>query len=285
MGNEFGLGRGLAGGHHGLLLVMVLAALAEGLWRRRYDFAALWASLAIVIGQQILSPVSALAMGPVYRWFASLSPHAFPASDWRTWAVGFIAVEFAYYWFHRFSHTVRWLWATHSVHHTSHEMVLPAAARLGWTGPLSLGWLCFVPLVLLGLPVQVMGALLGANLLWQFWLHTEAIGRLGPLEWVLNTLSAHRAHHSRDEAFLDCNFGGVLIVFDRLFGTYRAEPAARGLNYGLHGVEQGNGVMAIAFGEWRRMFAAMARAPGFVAKARVALGRPGADQFTTGKSI
>ena len=102
---------------------------------------------------------------------------------------------------------------------------------------------------------------------------------------MLNTPSAHRAHHSRDEAFLDCNFGGVLIVFDRLFGTYRAEPAARGLNYGLHGVEQGNGVMAIAFGEWRRMFAAMARAPGFVAKARVALGRPGADQFTTGKSI
>lgn len=139
----------------------------------------------------------------------------------------------AYYWFHRFSHTVRWLWATHAVYHSASEFTLPAAVRLGWTGLFSLGWLIYLPLILTGFPPLMVATLLAANLLYQYTLHTEAIDRLGPLELVLNTPSHHRAHHASDVPFLDCNFGGMLIIYDRLFGTFRRESDGGGLTYGL----------------------------------------------------
>ncbi|EGD57403.1 fatty acid hydroxylase [Novosphingobium nitrogenifigens DSM 19370] len=288
MDNPFGL----AAHHRGLLFIMLAAALAEALWRGRYDIMAFLASLGILVGQQVLRPLDALFLGPMFRAIAAHAPVSWPAGDWRTWVVAFVGVEFAYYWFHRLSHRVRWMWATHAVHHSSTELVLPAALRLGWTGPISMGWVCYLPLLLLGFPPRVVAVLLGANLLWQFWLHTEAVGRLGLLEEVLNTPSHHRAHHSCDDAFLDCNFGGVLIVFDRLFGTFRREPDGGGLHYGLKGHAPSTNVFEIALGEWRRLFAAMGRAHGLFAKVRVALGPPDEDvdhsaggALTSGKSI
>ncbi|WP_240950356.1 sterol desaturase family protein [Novosphingobium sp. ERN07] len=176
---------------------------------------------------------------------------------------GFFAVEFAYYWFHRFSHTVRWMWATHAVHHSSREYVLPSAVRLGWTEFFSLGWTFFAALVLIGFPPTVVAVLLGANLIYQFPLHTEAVRRLPNwVEAVFNTPSHHRAHHASETEFLDCNFGGVLIVWDRVFGTFRAEPHDRALRYGLvHDLDSRNPVR-IALHEWRRLFGDIARARG-----------------------
>lgn len=273
MGNAIGL----AARHPGIAVLMLAAILAEYVWRRRsrgYDLRALGASVGVFAGQLLLRPLTALVMGMI---FAALVPaslfHLSPA-DWRTWAGGFLAVEFAYYWFHRASHRLRWMWATHSVHHSATELVLPAAYRLGWTEFFSLGWLFFAALVLIGFPPTVIAALLAINLTYQFPLHTEAIGRLGPLEWVFNTPSHHRAHHSRDAAWLDCNFGGVLIVFDRMFGTFRAEPLGGGLHYGLAGREPETNPVRIAIGEWRRMFVDIGRAKGLAAKIAVALGAP-----------
>ncbi|PEQ10725.1 sterol desaturase [Novosphingobium sp. PC22D] len=264
---------------HPWILPILLALIAgEFVWRRRtkhgYDGGAALASLGVAVGQGIIRPLTGIALAVIFGGLAQVAPFAWPVDDWRTWVAGFVAVEFVYYWFHRFSHTVRWLWATHAVHHSATEMVLPAAVRLGWTEFFSLGWLFFASLLLAGFPPVVVVTLLGINLLYQFPLHTEMVGRLGPLEWILNTPSHHRAHHSRDAAFLDCNFGGVLIVFDRLFGTFRQEPAGGGLRYGLvNGLDSRN-PLRIALHEWGRMMRDMRRAEGGAARVRIAFGRP-----------
>ena len=170
-----------------------------------------------------------------------------------TWLALFVGVEFFYYWFHRSSHVCRWFWATHVVHHTPERMVLSGALRLGWTGPLSGAFVFYVPLVLLGFSPQSVFIVLAVNLLYQFWLHTEMVPKLGVFEWLFNTPSHHRVHHARNREYLDANFGGVLIVFDRLFGSFVAEDAAVPCDYGLVKPIGSDKVFRIAFGEWRQM--------------------------------
>jgi len=129
------------------------------------------------------------------------------------WGLGllFLGVEFAYYWMHRCAHEVRWLWASYVVHHTPEHIHLASAFRLGATELLSGNWLFYFPLYLLGFNPLAVSGMLSVNLLYQFWLHTEMIGRLGPLEWVLNTPSHHRVHHASNPEYLDRNYGGIVI--------------------------------------------------------------------------
>lgn len=263
----------------GILVAMLVAILVEWAWRSRvarrgYDVAASAASLAVWLGGFVMKPVALLVIAPAFEALASIAPWQFSTGDWRAWVAGFFAVEFAYYWYHRWSHTINWLWATHATHHSANEMTLPAAIRLGWTGPLSGGWLTYAPLILLGFPPTMVATLLAANLLYQFWLHTEAIGKLGPLEWVLNTPSHHRAHHASNEAYLDCNFGGVLILFDRLFGTFVAEPDEQGLSYGLTKPIRSNNPATIALRQWLILFGAMRRAHSLRHALAIAAARP-----------
>lgn len=260
-----------------VLVVMLALVIAEYAWRRArggYDVRAVAASFGVAAGQALIRPVTGIATLAAFQLAHDWSPFPLPVDDWRTWVAGFVALEFAYYWFHRASHQVRWLWATHAVHHSTRQFVLPSAIRLGWTEFFSLGWLFFATLALVGFPPVVIGVLLGLNLLYQFPLHTEAIGKLGPLEWVFNTPSHHRAHHSSDAEWLDCNFGGVTVVFDRLFGTFRAEPDGGGLTYGLVKPMDSLNPFRIALHEWQRMYAEIASATGIKAKLRVALGKP-----------
>lgn len=176
----------------------------------------------------------------------------------------FLGVEFAYYWFHRLSHEIRWLWATHAVHHSPEHLTVLAAYRLGWTGLLSGGWLLFMPLIVLGFHPAAVFLTLALNLLYQSWIHTDLIPRLGWLEYVLNTPSNHRVHHATNADYLDRNYGGVLIVFDRLFGTYVEEREGEPCKYGLVSPVQSHNPVAIAFHEWLRMArdARTARSPG-----------------------
>lgn len=269
----------LAFQHPWILVIMVALVLAEIGWRLRkgrgYDGRAASASLGVALGQAVFRPLTGILTGAIFLFVADMSPWRLPADDWRTWVAGFFAVEFAYYWFHRSSHSVRWMWATHAVHHSTREYVLPSAIRLGWTEFFSLGWVFFAALMLVGFPPQVVVFLLGANLIYQFPLHTETVGRLpGWIEAVFNTPSHHRAHHASEPDYLDCNFGGVLIVWDRLFGTFRAEPVDRPLRYGLVHEMNSRNPVHIALHEWKRMFRDMARARGVHAKIKVALGRP-----------
>jgi sterol desaturase/sphingolipid hydroxylase (fatty acid hydroxylase superfamily) len=138
------------------------------------------------------------------------------------WVVAIVGYDFAYYWWHRMSHRVNFFWAAHVVHHQSEDYNLAVALRQGaFQG--SFSWVFYLPLALLGLPPLVFLTLSSINTLYQFWIHTRVIGRLGPLEWVLNTPSNHRVHHGRNPRYIDRNHGGTLIVWDRLFGTYARE--------------------------------------------------------------
>ena len=140
--------------------------------------------------------------------------------------------------------------SNHAVHHSPNQLNLSAAYRIGIFGRLTGTAFFFVPLVWLGFPPRIVFAMLQLNLLYQFWIHATWIPRLGWLEWVLNTPSAHRVHHAANLDYLDANYGGVLIVFDRLFGTYRAERDDLPCRYGLVKPMTGYNPLQLEFGPW-----------------------------------
>jgi len=238
----------------GPLLVLALIGIeATALhWQKRrgYDLKESAATLGILAGQLVLRGATASLLAPI---FAAIYQHrllTIPMKGLTPWLVLFFAVEFLYYWMHRASHRVHWLWASHQVHHSTQRLNFSSAYRLGWTAILSGSWLFFTPLILLGFhPASVFG-MLALNLGYQFFLHTETIGSLGPLEGWINTPAGHRVHHAAGGVPFDQNFGGMLLVFDRLFGTYTAEPRERKLAYGIAGRPVSYNPIRIAFAGW-----------------------------------
>lgn len=263
-------------------IVGILLALAvlEWIWRTQiarkgYDLRASMGSIGVAAIGSLLKPLNTAIIAGAFLATAAIAPLSLPADDWRVWVACFVGVEFAYYWFHRWSHTVNLLWASHAVHHSANEMTLPAAVRLGWTNALSGGWVVFLPLILIGFPPAMVGGLLAANLLYQYVLHTEAVGKLWhPIEYLFNTPSHHRAHHASNQACLDCNFGGVLIVFDRIFGTFVGEPKEGGLAYGLVTPLNSHNPFRIALRQWGVLFGALRQAPSWRQRTRLVFGQP-----------
>jgi sterol desaturase/sphingolipid hydroxylase (fatty acid hydroxylase superfamily) len=192
------------------------------------------ASLAMGIGNVIISAFTVL--GAVALWNFGYEHRVFSLgqpSRWWSWLVLFFAEDLAYYWFHRSHHNVRLLWAAHVNHHSSQRFNLSTALRQPWFTPVT-GPVFWLPLALLGYPPAMILTAQAVSLIYQFWIHTELIVRLPrPLELVLNTPSHHRVHHGKNVAYLDRNHGGVLIVWDRLFGTFAAENSRDPVRYGL----------------------------------------------------
>ncbi|MEW6362351.1 MAG: sterol desaturase family protein [Acidobacteriota bacterium] len=151
-----------------------------------------------------------------------MAPYKFPADTWWSWIALFFIDDFAYYWFHRVSHESRLFWNFHVVHHSSEYFNLSVAVRQSWFSGL-LHWIFYAPIMLLGFAPWMFATMHGFNLIYQFWIHTRFIDRLGPLEYVLNTPSHHRVHHGVNNPYLDKNYAGVLIIWDRLFGSFVAE--------------------------------------------------------------
>jgi sterol desaturase/sphingolipid hydroxylase (fatty acid hydroxylase superfamily) len=187
-------------------------------------------------------------------WFWRHRLWTLPMNHWSGWLACFVGQEFCYYWYHRSAHRMRWFWCTHAVHHSPNHLNLSAAYRFGWTGRLTGSTLFFVCAPLFGMPPGLLMIMLSLNLLYQFWLHTTWIPRLGPLEWLLNTPSAHRVHHASNREYLDGNYGGVLIVFDRLFGTYIAERRDTPCRYGLVRPMTTYNLLTIEFEHWRALW-------------------------------
>jgi sterol desaturase/sphingolipid hydroxylase (fatty acid hydroxylase superfamily) len=138
------------------------------------------------------------------------------------WTIAFVGVDFLYYWWHRASHEVNLLWAAHIVHHQSDDYNFAVALRQAVLTAYTMAPF-YLPLALLGVPPLLYGVSVSISTLYQFWIHTEAIRKLGPLELVLNTPSHHRVHHARNPAYLDKNYGAILIIWDRLFGSFAEE--------------------------------------------------------------
>ncbi|MBW4619064.1 MAG: sterol desaturase family protein [Cyanosarcina radialis HA8281-LM2] len=194
----------------------------------------------------------------------------------RWWAIFwlFLGIEFFYYWHHRAAHEIRWLWATHAVHHSPRHLNLSAAYRLGWTGWLSGNFLFFMPLCWLGFHPIAVAMGLALNLMYQFWIHTELIGKLGWLECLLNTPSHHRVHHAANPEYIDRNYGGVLIIFDRLFGTFTEERSDGRIIYGLTHSLRSHNPLTVVFYEWGRLFRDLIAAKTWRDRLRAIFGRP-----------
>jgi sterol desaturase/sphingolipid hydroxylase (fatty acid hydroxylase superfamily) len=186
-------------------------------------------SLAMGVGSMVVNGVWRVVEIAGLSLVARLSPLDL-GHGWVPWVVALIGIDFMYYWDHRAGHEVRLLWASHVVHHSSQRYNLSTALRQTWTGEYT--FLFFIPVVAVGVPVEIALAAWSVNLLYQFWIHTEAIGKLwGWFEWLFNTPSHHRVHHGSQSQYLDRNYGGVLIVWDRLFRTF--EPERERVVYGL----------------------------------------------------
>lgn len=188
--------------------------------------------------------------------------HQWALFDFGTGAVAWVAVivadDFVYYWWHRLHHEIRFFWASHVSHHSSRRYNLATALRQSWTSPFT-AFLFHLPLALLGFEPLLIVAAGSINLIYQFWIHTRLIDRLGPLEWVLNTPSHHRVHHGADVDYLDRNYAGILIVWDRLFGTFEPETAAP--HYGLTKNVRSYNPVYLAFHEFAAILRDLRRAP------------------------
>lgn len=260
-------------------LIALVLMLAEYLFHKvghldSYDAGETAASLAIAAGNKAIAALTA-GLGAVPVLF--LSEHRLfdiPMTGAAAWIALFLGVELSYYVHHLAMHKVRWLWATHAVHHSATRLNLSAAVRLGWGGHLTGGLLFYLPLVLIGFPPLAVFGVLGAGLTYQFFLHLAAPPHLGPLEWVLNTPRHHQVHHAANSAVLDRNFGGVLIVFDRIFGTFAAAPKDEPLVFGVAGAEPSLNPIRIATRAWVEMFRDARAQTGLVARLRVLFGPP-----------
>ena len=192
-------------------------------------------SLSMGLGNVVINAVWKLAVVVVYAGLYELTPLRMPADEWWTYVLLFFADDFSYYWFHRIHHEVRVFWASHVVHHSSEHYNLSTALRQTWTPMTALPF--WAGLALLGFQPWMILLQQAISLIYQFWIHTERIGRLpAPFELVFNTPSHHRVHHGSNELYLDRNYGGILIVWDRLFGTFQGETerVRYGLTQNLH---------------------------------------------------
>ncbi|WP_170336163.1 sterol desaturase family protein [Ruegeria arenilitoris] len=173
---------------------------------------------------------------------------------WWTIPVAVLVADFTYYWMHRCEHEVRLFWANHSVHHSSPEFNFSTALRISWMDAL-IEWVFFIPMILLGFSVAETVVGLVVVVAYQSWIHTEKVGKLGWLEGVLNTPSVHRVHHGSNARYIDKNYGGILIIWDRMFGTY--QPEVEPVAYGITTPVNSHNPLVINFKEytniWRDM--------------------------------
>lgn len=204
------------------LVLIVSETLWDLIKRQRSSARETLANFAIAIGNLLLDrTVYGLVFILGLFWAESLTSLSLPLT-WWSWALAILAADFTYYWMHRWEHEVRVLWAYHAVHHSSPEYNLTTSLRLAWVEGL-IEWVFFVPMILIGFDAVQTIAALSIVVVYQTWIHTEKIGKLGWLDGVFNTPSVHRVHHGSNQKYLDRNYGGILILWDRLFGTYQPE--------------------------------------------------------------
>jgi sterol desaturase/sphingolipid hydroxylase (fatty acid hydroxylase superfamily) len=216
-----------------------------------------WSSLAMGIGNVISGFVSKLVVlgALMLVWQIRIFDLGYA---WWVWLLAFFADDLSYYWFHRVSHHVRWFWASHVIHHSSQHYNLSTALRQTWTGNLTGTFLFWLWMPLVGFHPIIVILMQQISLIYQFWIHTEAVHRLPrPIEYIFNTPSHHRVHHARDLKYLDKNHAGILIIWDRMFNTFKAEEERP--TYGLTKNIDTYNPLRIAFHEWVEMFTKMSR--------------------------
>jgi len=250
--------------------LFVIAVLAEMIWARLkrpevYEPKDTLVSLAFGLGSTIAGAL--LGGFAVYVFIEAYEYRFFDFGEewwavWWAWPLCFVLDDLKYYWVHRAGHRIRWMWASHVNHHSSQHYNLSTALRQSWTGSLTFGFLFAIPLVLLGFHPAMIAICAGFNLIYQFWIHTEAIKRMPRwFEAVMNTPSHHRVHHATNPRYLDRNYAGVFIVWDKMFGTFEPEHDDEPIRYGIVRQLGSFNLLWAVFHEWIGMIGDIWRAP------------------------
>ena len=232
-----------------------ISILVEGIFlyreqRERIDIKDTFTSIALGFGNLFSGLITKTIMALIF-WYLYDNFHVFTldGSAWWMWVLAFFADDFSYYWFHREAHLVRYFWASHKVHHSSEKYNLATAVRQTWTGNLTFSYVFYLWMPIVGFHPIVILVMQQISLLYQYWIHTETIGKMWqPFEYIFNTPSHHRAHHGSDVKYLDKNYAGIMIIWDRMFGTFIEETDRP--TYGLVENVKTNNPIKIAFGEW-----------------------------------
>lgn len=215
-------------------IFLILAEWLYGLARGRNTYRTADTITSISLGS--ISRLRGLVFLGFGAWFydrAADGYHLFDLPDHGAgiWLFAIVAYDFSYYWFHRVSHEVNLFWAAHVVHHQSEDYNLGTALRQSGSG--LVGFIFYLPWLYVGIPAEILFASGAINLVYQFWVHTEHVPKLGPVEYVFVTASNHRVHHAQNEVYIDRNYGGIFIIWDRLFGTFQEELPEQPCVYGI----------------------------------------------------
>jgi sterol desaturase/sphingolipid hydroxylase (fatty acid hydroxylase superfamily) len=216
--------------------------------------------------------------------FAWVAPWQLPVDAWWTWALAILGVDVLFYWAHRVAHRVRLVWATHQAHHSSEYFNFATALRQKWNNSAEI--VAWLPLPLLGVPPALVFFGFSVSLVYQFFVHTERVDKLWrPLELVLNTPSHHRVHHGSDPEYLDHNYGGILIVWDRLFGSF--QPELHRPTYGLTTPVGTHRIVRLQTHEYAAIVRDVRRAPSLRDKLGYVFGPPGwrSDQIPAAAGV
>lgn len=217
----------------------------------RYHFAEVACNFMLAGMHQATDILLGLAVAGIYLWLFDW--RIFDLSmNWQSFIVLMILQDFFYYWFHRASHRVRWMWAAHVVHHSSERMNFSTAFRQSLMYPLAGMWMFWLPLVVIGFEPKWVVFVVLLNLGLQFFVHTQWIRSLGILEYIFNTPSHHRVHHGRNAQYIDKNYAGVLIIWDKVFNTF--EPEVETVRYGISKPVNSFNPIVVTFSEWKAMF-------------------------------
>jgi sterol desaturase/sphingolipid hydroxylase (fatty acid hydroxylase superfamily) len=257
-------------------IALEFAASRLALVKARYQARDTLAAFGMSVGNFV---TNLLMAGIVFAGLSAAYRHRLftisPASP-QAWAVIFFLDDFTYYWFHRISHECRLWWAAHVNHHSSQTYNLSTALRQTWTGEFAGTWTPWIPLALLGFPPDMILLQQSFNLTYQFWIHTESVRRMPDwFEYLFNTPSHHRVHHASNPRYLDRNYAGVLMVWDRLFGTFAQETDEEPVRYGLVKNIESFNPFKIAFHEWAAIFRDLRAARSVREAALLLLGPPG----------
>lgn len=246
--------------------VFILSIIVELVWAKRrapegYEPRDTLTSLALGTGSQVAGALTFSLVIAAIVWL-----HQYRLFDigyvWWAWPLCFVLDDLAYYAFHRSAHRVRWFWASHVIHHSSQHYNLSTALRQTWTGFFSLAFIFRMPIILIGFPPAMLLFCGGLNLIYQFWIHTEAVRRCPVwFEAVMNTPSHHRVHHGVNPRYLDSNYAGVFIIWDRMFGSFTPERDDDPVRYGIVKQLGSFNLLWAAFHEWVGIGRDMARAP------------------------
>lgn len=228
-----------------ILLIEIAEMFFKGEFKTK-TFAEMIASASTQVPYILVETFILTGAYSLYWIIAEMIPWSIPIAWWSLLIV-LILADITYYWEHRIAHEVRLLWTQHAVHHSSRDMNIVTGIRFG---PLEGVWslVAHIPLAFMGFAPEAIIFGVIAVLAYQTWLHTELIGKLGPLEWVLNTPSHHRVHHGCDDKYIDKNYGGILIVWDRLWGTFQIEEETP--RYGLKRDFDSQNPIKVWFSEW-----------------------------------